>query len=82
MHQKESRANIGEVLCHNHESLRAQVARDGAVERRGVKLAKRIVRGVRKINDDEIEAIGVRIHPWKRIGVDDVHARGKAEICH
>src|ERR1700737_586585 len=34
---------------NNYESLGAEVARDGAVEGRGVKLAERIVRGVRKM---------------------------------
>ena len=53
------------------------MARDGAVERGGVKLAKRIVCGVRKIDDDEIETIRIRIDPRKRVGVADMHARGK-----
>src|SRR6266436_2334747 len=61
----------------HHEPLRAEVARDGPVKRRGVKFSERIVRGIGKINHNEIETVSVRIHPGKRIGVDDVHARGK-----
>src|SRR5438046_3963267 len=36
---------------HDYESLRAEMARDGAVERGGVKLAERIVCGIGKIDD-------------------------------
>ena len=62
---------------HHQESLRAEVPRDGAVEGRGVELAQRIVRGVREIDDDEIETVGVPVDPRESIGVNDVHARGE-----
>ena len=64
----------GRRTLHDYESLRAEMARDGAVERGGVKLAERIVCGIGKIGDDEIETVGVRSNPRKCVGVDDVHA--------
>ena len=75
MHQKESRANIGEVLWTTMSALGAEVAGDGAIEGGGVELAERIVGGVGEIDDDEIETVGVRIDPGKGVGVDDVNAR-------
>ncbi len=62
---------------NDHQALHAEVARDGPVKRRGVEFSERIIRGVGKINHNEIETVSVRIHPGKRIGVDDMHARGK-----
>src|SRR5712692_7304326 len=70
----------GRGALHDHESLGAEVAGDGAVERRGVKLAERIIRGVGKIDDDEIETVRVRIDPGECIRVDDVHAGGKQRL--
>src|SRR5258708_6628730 len=66
---------------NHYESLGAEVARNGAVEGGSVELAERIVRGIRKIDDDEIETVGVRIHPRKSIGVNDVHARGEKRFA-
>ena len=62
---------------NDHESLRTEVAGGGTIERGGVKLAEGIVRGVRKIDDDEIETVGVRINPREGVGVDDMNARGE-----
>ena len=59
----------------HHQPLRAEMASDGAIKRGGVELAERIVRGIGKIDDDEIETVGIRIDPGKSIGVDDVNAR-------
>src|SRR5437867_3126128 len=61
----------------HHEPLRAEMARDGPVKRRGVEFSERIIRGVGKINHNEIETVSVRIHPGKGVGVDDAHAGRK-----
>ena len=64
---------------YHHESLRTEVSRYGFVERSRVELTKRIIGRVGKIDDDEIEALGARVHPGKRVGVDDVNlGRGSA----
>ena len=57
------------------------MAGGGAVKGRGVKLAERVVRGIGKIDDDEVEAVGIRIDPGKRIGVDDMDARREQANC-
>src|SRR6266852_49804 len=62
---------------NDHQALHAEVARDGPVKRRGIEFSERIVRGVGKINHNEIETVSVRIHPGKGVGVDDAHAGGK-----
>jgi len=66
---------------YRHESLRAEMARDGTVKGGSVKLAERVIRGVWKIDDDEVEIIRVRIDPRECVGVDDVNAWKKAMIC-
>src|SRR5215467_2984898 len=53
------------------------MAGDGAIKRNRIKLAERIVGRVRKINDDEIKTVRVRIDPWKSIGIDDMHPWGE-----
>ncbi len=50
MHQYESRANIGEVLCTTISALRTQMARRGFVESSGVQLSERVVGRVGKID--------------------------------
>src|SRR6266446_1907869 len=67
----------GRGALHDDKALRAEMAGDRAVEGGGVELAERIIRGIGKIDDDEIETVRVRIHPRKSIGVDNVHARGE-----
>src|SRR5439155_18884017 len=62
---------------HNEEALRTEMAGDGAVESGGVKFAEGIVGEIGKINDDEIEIVGVRIDPRKGVGVDDVNSWGQ-----
>jgi len=59
----------------NHETLRAEMARGGAIKRGGIELAERIIRGIGKIDDDEIKTVGVRIDPGESVGVDDMNAR-------
>src|SRR5271163_4082031 len=47
------------------------MARNGTIKRCRVELAKRVVRGIGKIDDDEIETVGVGIDPGEGVGVDD-----------
>ena len=58
-----------------HQALRAEMAGGGAVKSCGVKFAQGIIGGVGKIDDDEIETVGIRIDPGKSVGVDNVNAR-------
>src|SRR5580692_7926698 len=59
----------------NQKSLHAEMAGGGTIKRGGVELAERIIRGIGKIDDDEIETVGVLIDPGKSDGVDDTNAR-------
>src|SRR5580704_2097726 len=52
---------------NDHQALRAEMASGGAIERGGVELAERIIGGIGKIDNDEIETVGVRIDPWKSV---------------
>src|SRR5271170_2312156 len=65
----------GRSALHNHEALRAEMARGGAIKRGGIELAEGIIRGIGKIDDDEIKTVGVGIDPGEGVGVDDVNAR-------
>src|SRR5579872_3027185 len=62
---------------HDHQALRAEMAGCRAIEGGGVKLAERIVGGVWKIDDDEIETVGVRINPRESIRIHYMNARRK-----
>src|SRR5579864_4264155 len=69
---------------------------DGFVESSRIQLAQRVVCGIGKIDDDEIEAVGVGIDPRESVCVDDVNLRreegflvqrgqhgvGREQLCH
>src|SRR3974390_481299 len=66
---------------YDHQSLCTEVPGHGFVKSGGIKLAQRVVRGVREIDYDEIEAVRVRLHPGKRVWVDDANfRRGKRSL--
>jgi|SRR5579872_5120103 len=69
--ERVAREHWRSALDDDH-SLRAEMAGDGAVEGGGIELAEGVIRWVGKVDDDEIETIGVGVDPREGVGVDDV----------
>src|SRR6185369_10503620 len=58
---------------YDHQSLYAEMSGCGLVERGRVELAERVVRGIGKVDDNEIEAVGIRVYPREGVGIDDMN---------
>src|SRR5215471_6519780 len=54
---------------YDEKALCAEVAGDSAIEGGGVELADGVVGGIGKVDDDEIEAVGIGVDPGEGIGV-------------
>src|SRR5215472_3398366 len=53
---------------HDHEPLRAQVARGGSVKGGRIKFSERVIGGIGKIDNNKVEVFSVRVNPGKRVG--------------
>src|SRR5262249_20289949 len=60
---------------YDEKALGAEVAGDSAIEGGGVELADGVVGGIGKVDDDEVETVGVGIDPREGVGVGDLDAR-------
>jgi len=57
---------------NNNHAIRSDVFRQQPIESRRIKFAERVVGGIRKVDNGEIEHIRALFEPGKGVGIDDV----------